>query len=75
MDGIPVTDWFDDISNTQNGEKIDYATQKPIALLNRLLQLYTNQDDIVLDIFAGSGTVGRSSRHLSRRYVLFDITL
>jgi DNA modification methylase len=74
MDGIPITDWFDDISNVQQGEKMDYATQKPIALLNRLLSMFTNKDDIVLDIFAGSGTVGRSCIELQRKYILFDIS-
>lgn len=74
MDGIPVTDWFDDISNVQRGEKLDYATQKPINLMNRLLKLFTNEDDIVLDIFAGSGTLGRSCIELKRTYVLFDIS-
>ena len=74
MDGIPVTDWFDDISNVQRGEKLDYATQKPINLMNRLLKLFTNEDDIVLDIFAGSGTLGRSCIELKRVYILFDIS-
>lgn len=74
MDGIPVTDWFDDISNTQNGEKLDYATQKPRALLDRLLKLFTDENDVVLDIFAGSGTVGRSCIALKRQYILFDIS-
>jgi DNA modification methylase len=74
MDGIPITDWFDDVSNTQHKEKLDYATQKPIALINRLLQLFSKPEDIVLDIFAGSGTVGRSCKELGRQYILFDIS-
>lgn len=74
MDGIPITDWFDDISNVQRGEKLDYATQKPVALLNRLLHIFTNKDDVVLDIFAGSGTTGRSCVEMGRKYVLFDIS-
>lgn len=74
MDGIPITDWFDDISNTQNGEKLDYATQKPVALLNRLIDMYTNPNDTVLDIFAGSGTVGRSCISRGRNYIMFDIS-
>lgn len=74
MDGIPVNDWFDDISNVQKSEKLDYATQKPIKLLDRILHLFSNKDDVVLDIFAGSGTVGRSALHLQRAYILFDIS-
>jgi adenine-specific DNA-methyltransferase len=74
MDGIPVTDWFDDISNVQKGEKLDYATQKPINLINRLIKMFTSEGNIVLDIFAGSGTVGRSCIGLKRSYILFDIS-
>ena len=73
MDGIPVTDWFDDISNTQHGEKLDYATQKPKELVSRLLTLYSDPEDVVLDPFAGSGTVGRSCIDTNRKYVLVDI--
>jgi DNA modification methylase len=72
MDGIPVNDWFDDISNTQSKEKLDYATQKPLELINRLLILFSNKGDIVLDIFAGSGTLGRSCIEIGRTYIMFD---
>lgn len=73
MDGVPVTDVFDDISNVQRGEKLDYATQKPKKLLDRLVTLFSNKGDVVLDIFAGSGTLGRSCLDLGRAYILFDI--
>ena len=42
--------------------------------MNRLLKLFTNENDIVLDIFAGSGTLGRSCIEMKRAYVLFDIS-
>jgi DNA modification methylase len=73
MDGIPVNDWFDDISNVQRGEKLDYATQKPLKLIERLITLFSKEEHIVLDIFAGSGTVGRACLNKNRRYILFDI--
>ena len=73
MDGIPLRDVWVDISNVQAGEKTDYATQKPVKLLERIVQLYSNTNDLCLDIFAGSGTLGRACRSTNRRYILFDI--
>ena len=73
LDGIPITDLWTDISNTQQGEKVDYATQKPIALLNRIIQMYSNEKGLVVDIFAGSGTTGMSAIENNREYLLTDI--
>lgn len=73
MEGIPVRDTWDDISNIQNGEKTKYATQKPIKLLERILSLYSLEGDLCLDPFAGSGTLGRACINLKREYLLFDI--
>lgn len=73
MDGIPVTDWFDDINNVQKGEKLDYATQKPKELINRLVGMFSNPENVCLDIFAGSGTLGRSCVKMNRKFIMFDI--
>jgi hypothetical protein len=73
MEGIPLRDIWCDINNVQSGEKINYATQKPVKLVERIVQLYTNENDICLDIFAGSGTLGRACINKSRQYILFDI--
>jgi DNA modification methylase len=73
MQGIPLRDIWTDINNIQHGEKMDYATQKPIKLLDRILQLYTNENDICLDPFAGSGVLGRSCIINDRNYILIDI--
>jgi len=73
MNGIPFKDVWTDISSIQGNEKLDYATQKPIKLLERLLDIYTNENDICLDIFAGSGTLGRACLNKNRKYVLIDI--
>lgn len=73
MEGIPVRDTWDDISNIQNGEKTKYATQKPVKLLERILSLYSEEGDLCLDPFAGSGTLGRACKNMKRDYLLFDI--
>lgn len=73
MEGVPLRDLWCDISNTQSGEKLNYATQKPIKLLERIISLYSNENDVCLDIFAGSGSLGRACINLNRKYLLFDI--
>ena len=73
MDGIPLRDVWCDINNTQSGEKINYATQKPVKLVERIVDLYSNENNICLDIFAGSGTLGRACINKNRQYLLFDI--
>lgn len=73
MNGIPLRDIWTDINNVQSGEKLQYATQKPIKLLERIIKLYTDENDICLDIFAGSGTLGRAAIHTNRKFLLFDI--
>ena len=54
-------------------QKTDYPTQKPEALLEIVLQLYTNPGDIVLDSFVGSGTTAVASQRLGRRWIGCDI--
>ena len=44
-----------------------------MKLLERILQLYSNEGDLVLDPFAGSGTVGRAALKMRRKYVLLDM--
>ena len=73
MDGIPLRDMWCDINNTQSGEKLDYATQKPVKLIERILELYSNEEDVCMDIFAGSGTLGRACLNKNRKYVMMDI--
>jgi DNA modification methylase len=73
MQGIPLRDVWCDISNTQVGEKLQYATQKPVKLLERIIQLYSNEEDLCMDIFAGSGVLGRACMKQNRKYLLLDI--
>jgi adenine-specific DNA-methyltransferase len=73
MDGIPVRDLWLDINQIQGNEKLPYPTQKPVELLKRIIKLYSNERDLVLDPFAGSGTTGRAAIQLNRDWLLFDI--
>ena len=73
MDGIPVKDVWSDIKQIQGVEKLDYATQKPVALLNRIVEMFSNKDSTILDPCAGSGSIGRSAIATNRNYILFDI--
>ena len=72
MNGIPITDTWLDIPTIQNGEKIDYATQKPIKLIERIIEMFSNEGDLVLDCFAGSGTTGLVAMKMNRNFILID---
>lgn len=73
MEGIPIRDLWDDINQIQGNEKLDYATQKPVKLLERIVKMFSNQNDLVLDPFAGSGVTGRACINTNRNYILLDI--
>jgi DNA modification methylase len=73
MSGVPVRDIWLDIPQIQGAEKLKYSTQKPVKLIERLVESYTNKGDLVLDFFAGSGTVGRACINTERDYLLVDL--
>ncbi len=58
---------------TLGGEHIDYPTQKPEKLLERIIQASSNKGDIVLDAFAGSGTTPAVAEKLGRRWISMDV--
>jgi site-specific DNA-methyltransferase (adenine-specific) len=72
MPGIPLRDIWTDLKSIKN--KLDYATQKSDELLERLVLMYTNEGDEVLDPYAGSGTTGRACIKQNRSYLLVDIS-
>ena len=73
--GKPSTDYWDDIhSIAQGSEERVYPTQKPVALLRRIIEMSTDVGDVVLDPVAGSGTTGVAASQLDRNYILFDIS-
>ena len=73
MQGVPIQDVWMDINSIQSNEKLDYATQKPIKLLERIITLYTDLNDVVLDCFAGSA--GHNHCLRSRFFSVFPATI
>ena len=59
--------------NPQAIERLEYATQKPEALLERIIEASSNEGDIVADFFCGSGTTGAVAERLGRRWVMADL--
>ena len=74
--GIPLTDvWIDiDPLNSQAKERLGYPTQKPEALLERIIKLTTKKGDVVLDPFCGCGTAIAAAQKLDRKWIGIDIT-
>jgi adenine-specific DNA-methyltransferase len=73
--GAPVEDIWTDIFpiNSQSNERVNYETQKPEALLERIITASSNKDSIVADFFAGSGTTGAVAEKLGRKWIMSDI--
>lgn len=76
MPGKPLsTNWtdIDRIGNT-SGERLGYPTQKPLALLERIVSVSSNKDDLVLDPFCGCGTTIHAAQKLERHWIGIDVT-
>ena len=74
MPGISLQDLWDDIPHVAGKQDLGYPTQKPIALLDRIVNLTTNKGDVVLDPFCGCGTTIAAAQKLERRWIGVDIT-
>lgn len=74
--GMPVQDWWDDILRVGNTakERLGYPTQKPEALLERIIQASSNEGDTVLDAYCGCGTSVAVAQRLRRNWIGIDIT-
>jgi len=74
-EGQPIHDIWDDLSNvgSQSKERVDYPTQKPEALLERIIRASSNEGDLVADLFCGSGTTGAVAERLGRRWIMCDL--
>ena len=72
--GVLASDVFEiPILNPQAKERVDYATQKPEALLERLIKASSNENSIVADFFGGSGTTAAVAEKLGRRWITSDL--
>ena len=76
MLGQPITDNWDDIEHLHgaNAETLGYPTQKPLALLERIIQSSSNEGDIILDPFCGCGTAVHAAQKLNRKWIGIDVT-
>ena len=73
--GKIVEDWWTDISPTDriHSERLTFPTQKPEALLERIIKASSNEDSIILDCFCGSGTTAAVAEKLDRRWIMADL--
>ena len=73
--GIAMDDSWNDISevNSMAKENVGYATQKPEALLERIIKSSSNEGDLVCDFFGGSGTTAAVAEKLGRRWITGDV--
>jgi site-specific DNA-methyltransferase (adenine-specific) len=74
--GQPLQDVIIDIPPMHNlaEERLGYPTQKPVALLERIIAASSNADDVVLDPFCGCGTTVHAAQKLGRRWIGIDVT-
>jgi hypothetical protein len=76
MPGVPLQDIWTDIDpiNAQARERLGYPTQKPVALLERIIESSSAPGDVVLDPFCGCGTTIDAAQGLGRQWLGIDIT-
>jgi hypothetical protein len=73
MPGIPLQDLWDDIPPELGAKSLGYPTQKPEALLERIIQASSNEGDVVLDPFCGCGTAVIAAERLERKWIGIDV--
>jgi site-specific DNA-methyltransferase (adenine-specific) len=69
---LPSAAWWHTIVSPTGKEKAGYATQKPLGIVRRMIQASTAEGDLVLDFFAGSGTLGVAAKELNRNFILIE---
>ena len=73
--GVPLSDvWEIPFLNPKAKERVGYPTQKPIILLEQIIKLVTDEGDLVIDPFVGSGTTVVAAKMLNRRYIGIDLS-
>lgn len=74
QEGVPIGDFWNDIEPVAGSERLGYDTQKPLALLERIIQASSNEGDVVLDPFCGCGTAVVAAQKLNRKWIGIDVT-
>ncbi|MGJ0427225.1 DNA methyltransferase [Methylocystis sp.] len=75
LEGKPVSDFWDDIGQlaAQSDERLAYPTQKPEALIERIIKASSSEGDLVADFFCGSGTTAAVAEKLGRKWIATDL--
>jgi site-specific DNA-methyltransferase (adenine-specific) len=74
-EGVRLGDWWDiPHINASSKERLGYPTQKPLALLERIVKASSSEDDLIMDPFCGCGTAVDAAQKLGRRWIGIDIT-
>jgi adenine specific DNA methylase Mod len=73
--GVSVQDLWTDVGKVEaiSSENLEYPTQKPEALLERIIKASSNEGDLVADFFVGSGTTTAVAEKLSRKWIATDL--
>jgi site-specific DNA-methyltransferase (adenine-specific) len=76
QEGIPVDSVWSDVPpiQSQSDERLGYPTQKPLALLDRIIKASSNENDIVLDAFCGCGTALVAAENFGRQWIGIDVS-
>ena len=76
MPGVPLQNLWDDVPpiHSRSAERLGFQTQKPVALLERIISTSSNSGDVVLDPFCGCGTAMHAAHKLERRWIGIDVT-
>ena len=73
-EGVRMGDWWDlPYLNSMAKERVDYPTQKPEALLERIIKASSNEGDLIADFFCGSGTTAAVAEKLGRKWITTDL--
>ncbi len=76
--GVPLQSWWNDIEMlrgiTPSGERLGFPTQKPLAVLERIVSVSSNENAIVLDAFCGCGTALVAAQKLKRQWIGIDVS-
>ena len=75
QEGRSIDDIWTDISPTMGNERMGYATQKPLALMNRIIQAGSNEGDVVFDPFCGCATTLEAAHRIKRQWIGVDVAI